>query len=160
MIVCYFDGACGPKNPNGNLGIGALVIETDRMPYGNWNNVVSGKILFEHYSGHMLGSSGFEVTSNNMAEYIALIAVLEFIDNSNFGSQEIIIRGDSMLVIRQMRDEWKIKSGIYCEYAKRSKEYLKRINAEFEWIPREYNQLADDLSNRFFTENGIKTFER
>ena len=94
---CYFDGACEPINPGGAIGAGIYIVGSRRT-----------------YKDKYFIPCKPENT-NNVAEYIALIKVLEFMANKSGCRIEIF--GDSMLVIMQMTGRWKIKHGAYKEYA-------------------------------------------
>src|SRR5688572_11261655 len=125
MIKCYFDGACEPMNPGGNLGIGSLILH---------DNVEVLK-----YSGFVEAS---RTNSNNVAEYMALEKILMFLKGYDCKEETIFIYGDSMMVINQMRGSWRIKHGMYKETALRCKKLIAEISKklEFKWIPREVNQ--------------------
>lgn len=135
--TCYFDGSCTPINPDGNMGWGAIVKDE------------TGKNLYE-FSGSKEAAPG---NTNNVAEYMALAAVLNHLFESRYIDEEILIKGDSQLVIQQMSGKWKIKRGAYKETAESCFEniqYLKNergLKISFEWIPREQNGEADLLSN-------------
>jgi len=139
-VLIYFDGACAPINPCGHLGLGCYIEE-------------NGKRVFE-YSGYVAES--YE-NSNNVAEYLALENALDFILENGLQDEKIQVYGDSMLVIKQMNDRWRIKGGRYFETAIRCKEKVKNIkNIMFDWIPREKNYLADKLSNAELIRHGVK----
>lgn len=57
--------------------------------------------------------------SNNVAECAGLIAVVYRAWSRGF---EILVKGDSRLVINQMFGTWKIKEGLYIELAHRARE--------------------------------------
>jgi len=133
---CYFDGACEPVNPCGNMGIGAYVVSK-----------LTGEELFSH-SGYFPSN---EDNSNNVAEYLALIKILEFLIGKNLHREKknnIVIYGDSMLVIKQMRGRWGIKAGRYVPHAEKALGLLSKFKSRpyFDWIPRDKNTIADDLS--------------
>lgn len=55
--------------------------------------------------------------TNNEAEYIGLIIGLE--EAINMGIQELYVEGDSLLVIKQMKGEYKVKAeNLYKLYEK------------------------------------------
>ena len=86
-------------------------------------------------------------TTNNLAEYAGLLAILEYLFRRNLNQEEIHICGDSQMVIEQMNGNWKIKKGPYVGLAEKCKEILEQFsNISFEWIPREDNDIADGLS--------------
>lgn len=144
MITGYFDGACEPKNPNGHMGIGAILFDND-------------EIIHKHSKCIKFGEDGFTSTSNNVAEYLAFINLIEKLIELNYHERNIILYGDSKLVVEQMLGNWRIKKGIYVEHAWKAKKLIasfKKINIQ--WIPREKNQLADDLSKLKMVERGVE----
>lgn len=138
--VCFFDGACEPKNPGGNMGVGALI---------------------EHNSNRIMEESFYiaakNENSNNVAEYIGLITILDYLIANCLQEKRIVIYGDSNLVIMQMNGFWKIREGRYVEYAKEAQEKLAGFtNTKLFWIPREHNQKADELSKSCMIANGCE----
>lgn len=143
-VFIFFDGACAPINPCGHMGIGCYIEEDNKR-------------IFE-YSGYVPES--FD-NSNNLAEYMALENALDFILENGMQNEKIQVYGDSMLVIKQMNNRWRIKGGRYYESAIRCKEKVENIkNIQFTWIPREQNFLADELSNKELIKNNIKLFKK
>lgn len=95
--------------------------------------------------------------SNNVAEYAALYYVLKWLADNGHTEKEIMIKGDSKLVIMQMSDKWKIKNGMYRRGALYCKEFLKKFNnVKFRHIPRELNMKADSLSTKALKERNVK----
>jgi len=134
MMKLYFDGACVPKNPGGDIGIGF------------WVEDENGKQIYS-YSKFIPRSSFSTETSNNVAEYLALKQGLEYC--SSKGITELEVFGDSKLVIEQMSGNWRIKKGIYLPYAEQTKAWIgEYTKIQFNWIRREKNTIADDLSKR------------
>lgn len=145
LYTCFFDGACAPVNPTGHMGIGAIIYNED------------GEIVFEN--SHYIEES-FE-NSNNVAEYLAFLSVLEELSGIMTPNDKADIYGDSQLVVHQMKGFWRIKEGRYVECANKAKELLKSLkNVQVWWIPRAENTIADELSNRGFIERGIKLFQK
>lgn len=132
-IIAHFDGACEPTNPDGNMGMGVHIADSE------------GNILLE-YSNFIPAAVG---NTNNVAEYLALKEALLFLSQDEFKDEEIICKGDSKLAICQMNGEWKIKSGQYSKHALECQK-IKSIfsNIKFEHVYREYNTIADNLSKR------------
>jgi ribonuclease HI len=127
---CYFDGACEPKNPGGKIGAGIYI--TDGV------NEFADNIFIEANPKN----------TNNIAEYMAFIRVLELMKNKTDSTIEIF--GDSMLVVNQMNGEWQIKNGAYKEYAFKAMPLLNNLRKKngvvVKWIPREQNEKADHES--------------
>jgi ribonuclease HI len=130
----YFDGACSPTNPGGTAAFGAYVIE--------------GKERIWQCSEVYKPPVGREKeTTNNIAEYLGVISVLDFFINSDLIHERILVLGDSNMVIEQSFGKWKIKKGLYKPFALVAKEKLQSFkNIEGKWIPREENWRADALS--------------
>jgi len=141
----YFDGACTPVNPDGDMGIGFSIIENGKEVYD-----LSHYIPKEEWK---------TTTSNNLAEYLALLQGLKRAYTD--GYEEINVYGDSMLVIKQMSGLWKIKNGSYVPIANKVKDFVKLFNKiNFTHIPREENNRADELSKRDIPHHILEEGER
>ena len=120
----YFDGAS-----RGNPGPGAV----------GWCLVTSDGVVAE--GGERIGR-----VTNNQAEYAALIRALEAADE--YGFDEIDVRGDSELIVRQVRGEWDANDPELREKRVRARELLERFDRwSIGHVPREINARADDLAN-------------
>ena len=120
----YFDGAS-----RGNPGPGAV----------GWCLVTSDGIAAE--GGERIGR-----VTNNQAEYAALIRALEAADE--YGFDEIDVRGDSELIVKQVRGEWNTNDPDLRECRVRVHELLRQFDDwTLEHVPREINERADDLAN-------------
>src|SRR6266853_6496181 len=97
-IIAYFDGA---------LGLGS------QAGCGCWVQV-DRETVWKHSSLY----HGIKPASCNVAEYAALIQILVFFKSKFLRDEPTIIRGDSMLVIKQMTKRWRIKNGLYVPLAK------------------------------------------
>ena len=122
----WFDGAAAPSNP-GPRGVGALLVS----PSGD---------RFE-----VSVATGFG--TNNEAEYQALIELFKLAVERQVS--ELVVFGDSQLVVNQVNGEWDCKAptlyGLMCS-AKSLRKQIKRC--DLRWIPREMNGDADVLSKR------------
>lgn len=136
-LICYFDGSCTPRNPGGDMGWGAIVKDQQ----GNIIHQSSGK------------KPAASDNTNNVAEYMGLQSVLNHLFDKWYEGDDVLIRGDSMMVCMQMMGKWRIKDGYYKETAiecLNNLDFLKEereLNISFEWIPRNMNEEADLLSN-------------
>ncbi len=120
----YFDGAS-----RGNPGPAAI----------GWAIVTGDGIVAE--GGERIGS-----TTNNRAEYAALIRALEAA--RDYGLQEADVRGDSELVVRQVRGEWDVNDPDLRERRVRARELLAEFDRwSIEHVPRELNERADELAS-------------
>ena len=86
--------------------------------------------------------------TNNQAEYLSLIYALSLL--SSFGVQdEVIVRGDSQLVINQMKGVYRVKNEKLKPLYKIAKICLSNFkNVEFQWVPREKNLAGRLLEKR------------
>jgi len=120
-----FDG-CSKSNP-GIAGAGAVIYK--------FNEEISSKIKF-------VGNN----ETNNVAEYTGLIIGLK--EAINLSISSLIVEGDSMLVIKQMKGEYKVKSMNLINLYNEAKELEKMFECiVFKHIYREKNKRADELSN-------------
>jgi len=146
MIEIYFDGSCIPVNPGGIAGFGAVIYK-DGIRYANIEGIVEAP-------------EGLQ-TTNNLAEYAGFTEGLVFCLNRGWQDEPMMVHGDSNLVIQQMFGTWKIKKGVYTDWAHRAKELLyefTKINGE--WIPREKNKEADFLSKNIVEVYKAKQCEK
>ena len=144
-IECFFDGCTEPVNPGGYAGYGCVVL-------------MDGKRIWEH-SGFIDKDPG---TSNNLAEYSGFLALLEFLIKNRLNRKSVMFFGDSKLVLYQMFLDpsigrpWKMNGGRYFKTAMKAKELLKKFpKSKCEWIPREENSLADELSKAELLKRGV-----
>lgn len=130
--ICYFDGACEPCNPDGMMGMGVYI--------ENGSNQFATGFKIDAKKGN----------TNNIAEYLAFIRVLELMKSKTNCTIEIL--GDSMLVVKQMNGEWQIKAGAYKEYALKAVELFtelrKKNDVSLSWIGRDFNTKADEQSRK------------
>lgn len=130
--ICYFDGACTPINPNGAMGMGVVIFDKDEKRVHTISEYEEAK----------------KGNSNNLAEHLALTYALKWFEKNGLNEAKILFRGDSMLVVKQMSNKWRIKEGAYVQAALLNKYLLRKFpNAKFQWIPREENSEADYCSN-------------
>jgi ribonuclease HI len=138
VITAHFDGACWP-NPNGAASYGAIIRRDGRTLWRTACQPVPDR------------GAG---TSNNLAEYAALVAVLRYLLGAGLSGERIVVIGDSQLVIRQMfgQRRWRIKAGCYVELAHEAMRLLAQFPyIEGKWVPRASNTTADALSKAALT---------
>lgn len=123
MIEIWTDGAAQPTNP-GPAGAGAIGYR-------------DGEVVFTVCA--YLGEQ-----TNNVAEYEAVIYALDYAPEDE---SEVHIYTDSRLVVEQFNRRWKCNNP-------RLRMLLSELQARagwydeltLEWIPREENEEADELS--------------
>src|SRR5258708_1497687 len=73
-----------------------------------------------------------KLSTNNEAEYATLIRLLEQIP----GASKCEIRTDSMLMVGQLTQDWKVKAQNLVGFYLLAKEQLERTGATLKWVPR------------------------
>src|SRR5687768_9359660 len=124
-ITIRFDG--GSRGNPGPAGIGVVLSAKDNTPL-----VTLGRFIGR--------------ATNNAAEYKALITGLQ--EAKKLGAKKVVIRGDSELIVKQMRGEYRVKhpdlKGLYDE----AQHLLHQFDqAKIEHNLRHKNELADRLAN-------------
>ena len=138
----FFDG-CSKGNP-GPSGAGAVLYEG--------NTEIWAKSIF-------VGNN----STNNVAEYTGLIIGLHEAVNKNI--KQLTVKGDSMLVIKQMKGEYKVNSKDMQRLYENAKDFEKCFDKIlYEHVYRNHNVRADQLSNEGLivqnTENNTETIQK
>jgi ribonuclease HI len=125
VLTLQFDG--GSRGNPGPAGIGVVVSAADGTPL-----VTLGRFIGR--------------ATNNVAEYKALITAMQ--EAQKLGAKRVVIRGDSELVIRQMRGEYRVKNpDMKVLYAEAQELLSEFAEAKIEHNLRHKNELADKLAN-------------
>ncbi len=120
----YFDGAS-----RGNPGPAAV----------GWVLVTDEGIVAE--GGETIGRA-----TNNQAEYAALIRAVEVA--RDHGYDRVEVRGDSELIVKQVRGEWDANDPTLRERRVRARELLAGFDDwSIQHVPREANARADGLAD-------------
>jgi ribonuclease HI len=138
LIEVYFDGLCQPINPGGISCYAFLVKSGGRTIYSDYG------IAVEPFS---------QDSTNNVAEYTALVKALQWLLEKNLGSTKVEIKSDSQLIVNQLAGDYKVKS-------KRIMSLYKQVlllkskfqDIEIKWVPREENREADRLTNKAYNK--------
>lgn len=129
-----------------------LLIYTDGASRGNPGEASYGYIIYAR-GGEILRQEGkiLGVTTNNVAEYTAVLAAYQYILKKwgNEKDLKIELRADSRLVIEQLAGRFKIKSPHLMIIFRQ----IKEIESEFglviyRHVPRAENFIADRLANQ------------
>src|SRR6202790_1727378 len=85
-------------------------------------------------------------TTNNVAEYYALIAALDYAAAS--GIKRLRVYSDSQLIVNQIKGVYKVKHPDLRPLHERAKKQTAGLeNFTIQYVPREQNRDADDLAN-------------
>ncbi len=144
-LAIYVDGASS-GNP-GDAGIGF---------------VIKSKSKEERFSSYI------GVTTNNFAEYQALVAALK--RARQLGARAVEIKSDSELMVKQLKGEYKVKSANLKELHELSVKLAKEFcSFAIEHVGRDFNKEADKLAkgaiieykraNRMVASHGFKCEE-
>ena len=91
------------------------------------------------------------INTNNVAEYLGLIAALEYCVENKVNNVRIFL--DSLLVVQQVNMEYKVKSTILQAHYEKSLKLIDQIeDIEIHHIRREFNSRADQLANEALDE--------
>ena len=132
-----------------------LIIEADGGSRGNPGIAGSGACVIDADTGEVVLeiSKFIGIATNNVAEYLALVAGLEGAYSLN-SEARILVRMDSKLVIEQMAGRWKIKHPDMQQLGARVQNLVAGKPVRWQWIPREENSRADALANKAMDEQG------
>ena len=91
------------------------------------------------------------INTNNVAEYLGLIAALEYCVENKVNNVRIFL--DSLLVVQQVNMEYKVKSKKLQTHYEKSLKLIDQIeDIEIHHIRREFNSRADQLANEVLDE--------
>lgn len=127
------------------------IIHTDGGARGNPGPAAIGYTI-EH-EGKIVARHGQTIpaTTNNQAEYQAIIQALTAAHG--LGAQQIELRSDSELVIRQLKGEYKVKNKELGPLFIQVKQLLLLFsNIVLQHVPRTANEAADSLVNQALDE--------
>jgi ribonuclease HI len=138
LIEVYFDGLCQPINPGG-ISCYAFVVKS------------GGRTIYTDFG--IAGEPFSEDSTNNVAEYTALVKALRWLLENNLGSAKVEVNSDSKLIVNQLTGDYKVK-------AKRIVSLYKEVlllkskfqDIQIKWIPREKNREADTLTNKAYNK--------
>jgi ribonuclease HI len=138
LIEVYFDGLCQPINPGGISCYAFLVKSGGRTIYSDYG------IAVEPFS---------QDSTNNVAEYTALVKALQWLLEKNLGSTKVEIKSDSQLIVNQLTGDYKVKSKRIVSLYKQVLLLKRKFqDIEIKWVPREENREADRLTNKAYNK--------
>lgn len=127
-VRVFCDG--GSRGNPGPAAIGAVVLDMDADPPRRVATV----------------SERIGVTTNNVAEYRALIAGLEAAEP--VGAHRVEVRADSELMVRQVQGRYRVKNAGLAPLHARVRALLARYDeVDVEHVRRAFNTEADALVN-------------
>lgn len=125
-----------------------MIVYTDGASRGNPGRASIGAAIYATDGGEMIGSVSEDIghATNNVAEYKAVIAGLE--EALRLGATEVELRADSLLLVRQLTGEYRVKAPGLKPLASAAIRLLRQFAAtEINHVRREFNEVADALAN-------------
>ncbi len=132
------EGTAGPPAHTANID-GAARGNPGPASYGVVVRAPNGEVAAElkKYIGR---------TTNNVAEYYALVAALDYAVSR--GIPALRVRSDSELLVKQMKGSYKVRSADLRPLFERARKMAQGIaHFTIEYVPREQNRRADQLTN-------------
>jgi ribonuclease HI len=144
-ITFYCDGACEPCNPSGIGVSAAIAFEGDVRGAAGAQRP---EPLIAKYAEIGRGAG----MTNNRAEYAAVRWALRW-SVKNIAHCEIVVFTDSQLVVRQINGEWACNKDHLRIFRDECRELIKELPYfRLEWVRRELNDVADELTKRGYAE--------
>jgi ribonuclease HI len=138
LIEVYLDGLCQPINPGG-IPCYAFIVKRD------------GKTIYSDYG--IAGEPFAGDSTNNVAEYTALVKALEWLLANNLGSSRVEMMSDSQLIVNQLTGEYKVKAKRMLALYKQVLKLMSTFQEiQIKWVPREKNREADRLTNKAYNK--------
>ena len=132
-MMLYTDG--GSRGNPGPSGIGVIMLDSNKKKIKE----------ISRYIG---------LTTNNIAEYSALVCGLE--EASALGASDVVVFMDSELLAKQLSGEYRVKDGNIRPLFEKALGVLKNFNSfEIKHIDREKNKEADKLVNKAINLAGL-----
>lgn len=127
-----------------------LKIHTDGGARGNPGPAACAFVIYD-LSGNLREKRGkyLGVTTNNVAEYLAVIEALKVVEGKSFDFYL-----DSLLVVNQLKGLWKVKDQDLKPLVLRIKDLTRNKNVSWHHVPREQNKEADLLVNETLDNYG------
>lgn len=129
------------------------IIYSDGGSRGNPGPSAAAYVIMDEQS-NVLGQGGayLGITTNNQTEYHGVQLGLE--RALELGFKAVDFRLDSLLVVNQMKGLYKIKNRELWPINERITDLITKFDrVRFTHVPRESNQLADGLVNKFLDEH-------
>jgi ribonuclease HI len=133
-----------------------LKIFCDGGSRGNPGPAASGFAVYKKGEVIHKGSKYLGKSTNNVAEYTAVVLALEWLSKQNTQSIDTVsFVLDSELVTKQLNGLYKIKNENLRKLAIRIKNLETKIKTRitYTWSPRSENKVADSLVNIALDEN-------
>jgi ribonuclease HI len=126
----------------------------DGCSKGNPGPAGAGAVIYDENNNEIWADSSFVgiKETNNVAEYSGLLLGLNEAIKRNI--TKLLVKGDSKLVIEQLKGSYKVKSPRLLPFFEKAKNLCKNFKSiKFEHVYRTDNKRADELSNKGLCRN-------
>jgi ribonuclease HI len=130
------------------LYVNKVIIYTDGAARGNPGPAAIGATIKDE-TGNLIASISrcIGITTNNQAEYRAVIAALE--QATSLSARRVELRSDSELVVKQFKGQYRVKNKALIPLHQRVKQLTGSLESfSIAHVPREQNVEADTLTNK------------
>ncbi len=121
-------------------------VYSDGAARGNPGPAGAGYAVYDE-DGALVHSKSIPLghTTNNIAEYTALLEAARYVKSLNPGRVDFLL--DSELVVRQISGQYKVRAEHLLPLYQELTQILAGLNHKCAHIPREKNKIADKLAN-------------
>ena len=135
-----------PRRSGGSLTDPLYRVRTDGASRGNPGPSAIG-VSIEDADGTEVATASETIghTTNNVAEYRAVIRALELL--ADLGARRVEFLLDSELIVRQLEGAYRVRNPKLKDLYEAVRRGLGGLSATFRHIPREENTRADGLAN-------------
>jgi ribonuclease HI len=135
----------------------SLTINIDGAARGNPGPAAFAFVIEADGKLHSEESGCLDPTTNNVAEYTALVRALK--RAAELGGKNLLVRSDSELLVKQMNGLYRVKNPQLRRLHDESQDLLRQFDSvELVHIPRSQNAHPDRLCNQAL--DGAKTKEK
>ena len=130
------------------MNVNKVIICTDGAARGNPGPAAIGATIKDEH-GRLIASISRRIgtTTNNQAEYAAVIAALE--EAIKLGAKQVYVKSDSELVVKQINGRYRVKKPALKPLHQQVKQLQSLLESfTITHIPREQNTEADSLANK------------
>ncbi|HEY6306997.1 MAG TPA: ribonuclease HI family protein [Candidatus Angelobacter sp.] len=146
----FFDKPPQPRRPFD------IIANIDGGARGNPGPAAYG-VVIRNAHGEVIKEWGeyLAIQTNNVAEYSALLAALDYAVREKYASLKVL--SDSELLVKQMLGEYKVKNPALKDLYERARALARRLQQfSIEHVRRERNREADRLLNQVLDSHAQK----
>ncbi len=123
-----------------------LTIHIDGAARGNPGPAAFAYVIYHDGEELLDGGGVIGTTTNNVAEYTALIEALK--KAAELKATEVLIRSDSELLVKQMTGQYRVKNANLLPLHREASRLARPFGSvRYSHVPREENRRADRLCN-------------